>query len=50
MRDTLISLPMLIVGITILIPALVIALVAVTLIVIADEPLTKEIKHIIYNK
>ena len=41
---------MLIVGIAILIPALVIMLVAVLLIVIADELLTREIIYIIYNK
>ncbi len=41
---------MLIVGITILIPALIIMLVAVLLIVIADERFTREIKHITYNK
>ncbi len=41
---------MLIVGITILIPALIIMLVAVLLIVIADELLTREIRYIIYNK
>ena len=50
MRDILLSLLMLIVGITILIPALIIMLVAVLLIVIADELLTREIKYIIYNK
>ncbi len=38
---------MLIVGITILIPALVITLVAVILIVIADELFTREIRYII---
>ena len=42
-----ISLLLLIVGITILIPALIITLLAVSLIVIADEYLTREIKHII---
>ncbi len=41
---------MLIIGITILIPALIIVLVAVLLIVIADELLTREIRYIIYNK
>ncbi len=50
MRNTLISLLAFVVGIIILIPALITMLVAVLLIVIADEPLTKEIKHIIYNK
>ena len=50
MRDILISLLMLIVGITILIPALIIMLVAVLLIVIADELFTREIRYIIYNK
>ena len=41
---------MLIVGITILIPALINMLVAVLLIVIADELFTREIRYIIYNK
>ena len=41
---------MLIVGVTILIPALIITLVAVSLIVIADELFTREIRYIIYNK
>ena len=41
---------MLIVGITILIPALIIMLVAVLLIVIADELFTRKIRYIIYNK
>ncbi len=41
---------MLIVRITILIPALVIALVAVILIIIADELFTREIRYIIYIK
>ena len=43
----LFSLFLLVVGITILIPALIIMLLAVSLIVIADELFTKEIKHII---
>ena len=38
---------MFIVGITILIPALIITLLAASLIVIADEYFTREIKHII---
>ena len=38
---------MFIVGITILIPALIITLLAVSLIVVADEYFTREIKHII---
>ncbi len=50
MRDILISLVMLIVGITILIPALINMLVAVLLIVIVDELFTREIRYIIYNK
>ncbi len=50
MRDILLSLLMLIVGIAILIPVLVIMLVAVLLIVIADELLTRKIRYIIYNK
>ncbi len=41
---------MLIVGITILIPALIIMLVAVLLIVIADELFTREIKRIINGR
>ncbi len=45
--NILISLLMFIVGITILIPALIITLLAVSLIVIADEHFTREIKHII---
>ncbi len=45
--NILISLLMFIVGITILIPALIIILLAVSLIVIADEHFTREIKHII---
>ena len=43
----LFSLFLLIVGITIFIPALIIMLLAVTLVVIADEYFTKEIEHII---
>ena len=50
MRDIFLSLLMLIVGIAILIPALGIMLVAVLLIVIADELFTREIRYIIYNK
>ncbi len=50
MKDILLSLLMLIVGITILIPALIIMLVAVLLIVIADELFTRKIRYIIYNK
>ena len=50
MRDILISLVMLIVGITILIHALINMLVAVLLIVIVDELFTREIRYIIYNK
>ncbi len=38
------------VGIAILIPALVIALIAVLLIVAADEYFTREIKHIINGR
>ena len=45
MRKLLFSLFLLVVGITILIPALVIMLLAVSLIVIADELLTREIEH-----
>ncbi len=45
--NILVSLLILIVGITILIPALIIMLLAVLLIVIADEFFTREIKHII---
>ncbi len=41
---------MLIVGITILIPALIIMLVAVLLIVITDELFTREIKRIINGR
>ncbi len=37
-------------GIAILIPALIIMLVAVLLIVIADELFTRKIRYIIYNK
>ncbi len=50
MKDILLSLLMLIVGITILIPALIIMLVAVLLIVITDELFTREIKHIINGR
>ena len=50
MKDILLSLLMLIVGITILIPTLIIMLVAVLLIVIADELFTREIKHIINGR
>ena len=50
MKDILLSLLMLIAGITILIPALIIMLVAVLLIVIADELFTREIKHIINGR
>ncbi len=49
-RDTLLSLLILIAGITILIPALVIMLVVVILIVIADEHFTRKIKHIINGR
>ncbi len=50
MKDILLSLLMLIVGITVLIPTLIIMLVAVLLIVIADELFTREIKHIINGR
>ncbi len=50
MKDILLSLLMLIVGITILIPALIIMLVAVLLIVIVDELFTREIKRIINGR
>ena len=47
MRKILFSLFLLVVGITLLIPALIIMLLAVSLIVIADELFTREIEHII---
>ncbi len=47
MTKLLFSLFLLVIGIIILIPALIITLLAVSLIVIADELFTREIKHII---
>ena len=47
LANALISLLMFIVGITILIPSLTITLLAVTLVVIADECFTREIKRMI---